>query len=100
MVKALMIVMMVSGAEYANELPSMEACMQMKETVVAQEQVEDATCLPRMSGSQKFREMYNPIFDFLEFIQRHQNSVDCSEIDSFLQQESCGRLGTNSPNHK
>ena len=51
MVKALMIVMMVSGAEYANELPSMEACMQMKETVVAQEQVEDATCLPRMSGS-------------------------------------------------
>tara|TARA_B100000029_G_scaffold475988_1_gene519738 strand:+ start:252 stop:545 length:294 start_codon:yes stop_codon:yes gene_type:complete len=89
MVKALMIVMMVSGAEYANELPSMEACMQMKETVVAQEQVEDATCLPRMSGGQKFREMYNPIFDFLEFIQRHQNLRGCSEMDSTLHLEPC-----------
>ena len=48
MLKALMIITMVSGATYEVKLPSMEQCMAQKAPVESQNDVASAACLPRI----------------------------------------------------
>ena len=47
MLKALMIITMVSGATYEVKLPSMEQCMAQKTPVESQNDVTSAACIPR-----------------------------------------------------
>ena len=47
MLKALMIITMVSGATYEVKLPSMEQCVAQKTPVESQNDVASAACIPR-----------------------------------------------------
>ena len=47
MLKALMIITMVSGATYEVKLPSMEQCMAQRTPVESQNDVASAACIPR-----------------------------------------------------
>ena len=47
MLKALMVITMVSGGEYTAKLPSMEQCMKEVAPVESQIDVKSATCIPR-----------------------------------------------------
>ena len=47
MLKAMMIITMVSGATYEVKLPSMEQCMAQKTPVESQNDVASAACIPR-----------------------------------------------------
>ena len=57
MIKALMIITMVSGAEYTAQLPSMDECAKQKEAVVSQNDVASAACIPRTEKSNSFDKM-------------------------------------------
>ena len=47
MIKALMIITMVSGTEYTANLPTMEQCIKETVPVVSQNDVKSASCIPR-----------------------------------------------------
>jgi len=47
MIKALMIITMVSGGEYRANLPSMNQCLEESDTVESQNNVESVSCIPR-----------------------------------------------------
>ena len=47
MLKAMMIITMVSGATYEVKLPSMEQCMAQRTPVESQNDVASAACIPR-----------------------------------------------------
>ena len=47
MLKAMMIITMVSGATYEVKLPSMEQCMAQRTPVESQNDVTSAACIPR-----------------------------------------------------
>lgn len=62
MIKALMIITMVSGAEYTAQLPSMDVCMNEKAVVLSQNDVRSAACIPsaeQTTSMDKFKEMMN-----------------------------------------
>jgi len=47
MIKALMVITMVSGATYEVKLPTMEKCIAEKAPVTLQNDVKSAACIPR-----------------------------------------------------
>ena len=47
MLKAMMIITMVTGATYEVKLPSMEQCMAQRSPVESQNDVASAACIPR-----------------------------------------------------
>mgnify|MGYP003125898826 FL=1 len=47
MIKALMVITMVSGADYTAKMDSMEVCLEQVKPVVTQAGVESVTCVPR-----------------------------------------------------
>jgi len=51
MLKALMIITMVSGTEYTAKLPSMDQCLQETAPVESQVDVKSASCIPRTEES-------------------------------------------------
>ena len=51
MIKALMIITMVSGTEYTAKLPSMDQCLQEAAPVESQVDVKSASCIPRTEGN-------------------------------------------------
>ena len=57
MIKALMVITMVSGSEYTAKLPSMEECLKQVKPVVEQVDVESAACIPRSEQSNSFDKM-------------------------------------------
>jgi hypothetical protein len=53
LIKALMIITMVTGAEYTAKLPDMDTCMKQISPVVAQNDVQSAACIPRTDNTDK-----------------------------------------------
>ena len=47
MIKALMVITMVSGATYEVKLPTMEQCMSQRSPVESQNDVASTACIPR-----------------------------------------------------
>ena len=68
MIKALMIITMVSGAEYTAKLPDMETCMKEIVPVTSQNDVKSAACIPRNDnsmGQKKIREFFSLFSDLM-----------------------------------
>ena len=57
MLKAMMIITMVSGATYEVKLPTMEQCMAQRSPVESQSDVTSAACIPRSEQSNSFDKM-------------------------------------------
>jgi len=72
-IKALMIITMVSGAEYTAQLPSMDVCMKEKAVVLSQNDVSSAACIPsaeQTTSMDKFKEMMNMFQNLVDDMQQ------------------------------
>ena len=50
-VKALMVVTLISGAEYAVDMPSMKSCLENAKIVTEQSEMVEAICIPQADKS-------------------------------------------------
>ena len=64
MIKALMVITMVSGATYEAKLPTMEQCMEEKGNVISQSDVKSAACIPHKEDQMPL-EIFERFFDFV-----------------------------------
>ena len=80
MLKALMIITMVSGAEYNVKLPTMEQCMKETVPVKSQNDVASVTCVPRTDelSVQLPTEVLTQFMD-LFMMMEEQRKWDCDE---------------------
>ena len=62
MIKALMVITMVSGSEYTAKLPSMDECLKQVNPVVQQNDVESAACIPRSDNTLEAKEKMKSFF--------------------------------------
>ena len=74
MIKALMVITMVSGAEYTAKLPSMDVCAEQKAVVMSQNDVKSAACLPRTNemdeeSFEKFRYIFGLFQEMIDSIE-------------------------------
>ena len=69
MIKALLVVTLVSGAEYAVNMPDMDTCMKNANLVEGQERGAEAICIPRADTSAKVKDMFTMFGDMVERMQ-------------------------------
>jgi hypothetical protein len=63
MIKALMIITMVSGTEYTAKLPSMDECLKEVTPVESQVDVKSAACIPRTDNIRLPKELFGRWLD-------------------------------------
>jgi len=68
-IKALLVVTLMSGAEYAVNMPDMDTCMENAVFVEAQNRGADAICIPRADTSAKVKDMFTMFGDMVERMQ-------------------------------
>ena len=80
MLKALMIITMVSGAEYTVKLPTMEQCMRETVPVKSQNDVVGVACVPRTDepSVQLPTEIFAQFIDMFMMMEE-QRKWDCDE---------------------
>ena len=81
MLKAMMIITMVSGATYEVKLPTMEQCMAQRSPVESQSDVTSAACIPRTDEITP-RELFNRWLDLVLQLQE-QRQWPCDQQDSW-----------------
>ena len=91
MIKALMVVTLMSGAEYSVNMPSMESCLKNAKLVTDQSEMVDVICIPRADKSAKMKDMFTMFGDLVE---RMQENLETSKpFDGFEGSPKCGSLG-------
>ena len=75
MIKALMVITMVSGATYEAKLPTMEQCMSEKAPVISQSDVKSAACIPYREDKMP-TEIFERFFDFIMMMQEQRFQED------------------------
>lgn len=87
MIKALMVITMVSGTTYEVKLPSMQTCQAERTPVEVQADVASTACIPFTEESNSFDKMkvmmnlFKEMVDDLEARQKKCGSWDQSERD-------------------
>ena len=59
MIKALLVVMTVTGAEYNINMPDMKTCMEQARIVMSQDTAAETLCIPRADKSAKVKEFFS-----------------------------------------
>jgi len=72
MIKALLVVTLMSGAEYAVNMPDMNTCMENANLVVGQGRGAEAICIPRSDTSAKVKDMFTMFGDMVERLQENE----------------------------
>ena len=81
MIKALLVVMTVTGSEYNINMPDMKTCMEQARIVMSQDTAAETLCIPRADKSAKVK----------EFFSLFGNMVERLESDGFESSNSkCG----------
>ena len=75
MLKAMMIITMVSGATYEVKLPSMEQCMAQKAPVESQNDVASAACLPQTDDRMP-AEIFSQFMDVFMMLNNRESCGD------------------------
>ena len=75
MIKALMIITMVSGAEYTAKLPTMEQCMKETVRVEKQNDVKSASCIPR-TESRVTADVFSQFMDMFFMLEEQRKFSD------------------------
>ena len=80
MLKALMVITMVTGATYEVKLPTMEQCMAESVPVKSQNDVDSVTCLPRTDDPavRLPTELFSQFMDLI-FMLEEQRKWGCEE---------------------
>ena len=99
MIKALMVITMVSGTTYEVKLPSMQSCQAERTPVEVQADVASTACIPFTEDSNSFDKikvmmnLFREMVDDLEARQKKCGSWDQSERDEYhwlLPAQKCG----------
>ena len=69
MIKALMVVVLMSGAEYSVDMPSMKSCLENAKVVMEQSEMVEVVCIPRADKSAKMKDMFSMFGDMVERLQ-------------------------------
>ena len=85
MIKALLVVMTVTGSEYNINMPDMKTCMEQARIVMSQDTAAETLCIPRADKSAKVK----------EFFSLFGNMVERLESDGF--ESSNSKCGSNLP---
>ena len=59
MIKALLVVMPVTGSEYNINMPDMKTCMEQARIVMSQDTAAETLCIPRADKSAKVKEIFS-----------------------------------------
>ena len=78
MLKALMVITMVSGATYEVKLPSMEQCMKERTPVEVRADVESTVCIPRTEDKVP-SELISQFMDMFMMLSEQQWHEDCQD---------------------
>ena len=80
MLKALMIITMVSGGEYTAKLPSMDQCLKEVTPVESQVDVKSASCIPRTEGSKIPTDLFGRWLDVVLMLEEQKSwGQPCSQ---------------------
>ena len=79
MIKALMVVNLMSGAEYSVNMPSMESCLKNAKLVTDQSEMIDVICIPRADKSAKMKDMFSMFGDLVERMQENELGTSYSK---------------------
>ena len=80
MLKAMMIITMVSGATYEVKLPSMEPCMAQRTPVESQNDVASAACIPRTENKMP-TELFNRWWDVILQVQEQKQWTEPCNLE-------------------
>ena len=85
-VKALMVVTLISGAEYALDMPSMKSCLENAKIVTEQSEMVEAICIPQADKSSKVKEMFTMFGDMVERFQENELGTPYGKCGGSTQQ--------------
>ena len=66
MIKALLVVMTVTGSEYNINMPDMKTCMEQARIVMSQDPATETLCIPRADKSAKVKEFFSLFGNMVE----------------------------------
>ena len=66
MIKALLVVMTVTGSEYNINMPDMKTCMEQARIVMSQDTAAETLCIPRADKSAKVKEFFSLFGNMVE----------------------------------
>lgn len=79
MIKALLIVTLMSGTEYAVNMPDMDTCLHQAKVVESQGKDVDVLCIPKADNSARMREVFGMFGEMMNRMQK-------SELETFDRQ--------------
>jgi hypothetical protein len=83
-IKALLVVTLMSGAEYAVNMPDMDTCMKNANLVEGQGRGAEAICIPQADKSAKVKDMFTMFGDVVERLQENELGTSSGKCrDSF-----------------
>ena len=84
MIKALLVVTLMSGAEYAVNMPDMNTCMENANLVEGQNRGAETICIPQADKSAKVKDMFTMFGDMVERLQENELGTSSGKCrDSF-----------------
>ena len=72
MIKALLVVMTVTGSEYNINMPDMKTCMEQARVVISQDTAAETLCIPRADKSAKVKEIFSLFGNMVERLQENE----------------------------
>ena len=72
MIKALLVVMPVTGSEYNINMPDMKTCMEQARVVISQDTATETLCIPRADKSAKVKEIFSLFGNMVERLQENE----------------------------
>mgnify|MGYP007131872481 FL=1 len=73
MMKALLVVVTMTGAEYNVNMPNMKTCMEQARVVSSQGVRVETLCIPRVDNSAKVKEVFNLFGSMIQKMQKETN---------------------------
>ena len=81
MIKALLIVSALGGAEYTTEMPSMESCLNARTQIMEQDNSIKTLCLPSEDEREKLEEFLLILLNMVDMMKERENDRFGSRTD-------------------
>ena len=86
MIKALLIVTALAGSgDYTTEMPTMQACLDARATIVKQDPNVKTLCIPKADDTAKMKELFKIFMDIVYWMKEQEEYSDVHQ--TFLNEE-------------
>ena len=86
MIKALLIVTALAGSgDYTTEMPTMQACLDARATIVKQDPNVKTLCIPKVDDTAKMKELFKIFMDIVYWMKEQEEYSDVHQ--TFLNEE-------------